>query len=162
MSWATYELDVINEIKNRLKNIKQSNGYHFDIKTVEDDRMEFFNEIECPAINFYFTSDDTLKNSAGRDNREYTLVIEALTKKYENTNNNLLKASLKEDVYIALNRKIDAPLKSDAHDARLNGLVNFISQPNAVPIDTGSNGLQVGCALRFQVNYTINIKDFGA
>lgn len=150
------KLQIFDEIKNRLYNIKKNNGYSYDIERVEIQRLNAFKPNELPAINFYFTRDQSTQADFGQDQRTMTLMFESYTKVWDQAQLHELYFDLEEDITVAINRAQEAPRKDDEPEWMLNGLVDNISQPGLSPIITGSE--YAGVAIELTVDYTIDLE----
>jgi len=116
---------ILDLIATRLALITTTNEYNYTITNIERARLEPFKSEDLPAINYWSTGLENVRNDYGDDQRSIPLYIEAHTKTHDEVFVDVA-SKLAADIVTALNRTAAAPKVSDAINTDLNGVVSDI------------------------------------
>lgn len=144
-----------NEVELRCANITEANGYNFDVNKIDRARLVPFKGYDIPAINIWSTNVANERPNYDSDQRDLYLFIEVHHKTMDLPFVDVCDM-LAQDLVIALNRAVSAPLVSDDEDPDLGGICDdliFLGYDYQVGQDK-----EPFCAIlaEFIVRYTVN------
>lgn len=123
---------IITAIGARLGNITLANGYSSTPRKIELGRLEPFSSVdELPRINYWFGSDNIVRNKYGGEQHELDVGVEIFSITDPDDLSIPITASrLGGDIITAVNRAVGAPSVASAASYRLSDLVSALDARN--------------------------------
>lgn len=120
---------ILDAMELRLKNIKKSNDYFVDVKTVRRGSLEPFKGYDLPAINYWPSLVTQAANVYNDDTKELRIFVEAhaLTRDRSYVD---VADELAADIMHAVNRSDDDPEVTDSNSLDLDELVSDLAMDN--------------------------------
>lgn len=149
---------ILNLIAARLALITTTNEYNYTITNIKRASLKPWKSEDLPAINYWSTGLNNIRNNYGDDQRDLPLIIEAHTKTHDESFLDVA-SKLASDIVNSLNRTALAPKVSDNASHDLGGVVSdVIFEGYDHEIGEGQNPW-CGVLVRFTIRYTTTIFD---
>ena len=154
--------NILDEIQDRLYNIKEMDGYYTSVKSIKRAMLKPFDPYDLPAINLWATGVSNNPISYKVDERTLYLFIEYHSKTRERPFIDVAE-ELVSDVVTAINRSTTAPAKDDTESINLGGMVkSCLMNEYNYEISEGQTPY-CGVLISFSIVYnckTNNMEDF--
>lgn len=150
------QTQILDEIRERLKNISKANGFSVDLRKLDRARLTPFQTGEMPCINYWPQGDNLVERLPGKHLRELSLVIEFYDNSGRSDPLTDKSALLAQDAYQALWRDPSAPRIEDRPSPNLGGLVDELVLESIQPAIGEGQSPFCGAVMSISVRYRID------